>query len=113
MNLRHLPGVAKQRILELTGSYRPADRMPRQTIPVAGRNILEALEKELPSPKSPLDEKIAHSLAWLLCGGNHEGPSAPEEYFLDLEREVFVQLCAEQETRTRIEQLLKPAKEKS
>jgi 3-hydroxyacyl-CoA dehydrogenase len=34
----------------------------------------------------------------------------PEQYFLDLEREAFVQLCTERKTQERIQHMLKTGK---
>jgi 3-hydroxyacyl-CoA dehydrogenase len=54
---------------------------------------------------------IARKLANVICGGNVTRQSlAPEQYFLDLEREAFTSLCGEQKTLARIEHLLKKGK---
>src|SRR5262245_12879625 len=54
---------------------------------------------------------IARKLANVICGGDVTRRStAPEQYFLDLEREAFMSLCGEQKTLARIEHLLKKGK---
>jgi 3-hydroxyacyl-CoA dehydrogenase len=51
---------------------------------------------------------IGRKLAHVICGGDATRTStAPEQYFLDLEREAFLSLCGEQKTLQRIEHLLK------
>jgi 3-hydroxyacyl-CoA dehydrogenase len=54
---------------------------------------------------------LARKLAHVICGGDVTRPStAPEQYFLDLEREAFKSLCGEQKTLARMEHLLKKGK---
>ena len=54
---------------------------------------------------------IAKKLAHIICGGAVTRPStAPEQYFLDLEREAFKSLCGERSTLARMEHLLKKGK---
>jgi 3-hydroxyacyl-CoA dehydrogenase len=54
---------------------------------------------------------IARKLSDVICGGHvTRQSSAPEQYFLDLEREAFKSLCGEQKTLARMEHLLKKGK---
>jgi 3-hydroxyacyl-CoA dehydrogenase len=54
---------------------------------------------------------IARKLAHVICGGDVTREStAPEQYFLDLEREAFKSLCGEPKTLARMEHLLKKGK---
>jgi len=47
----------------------------------------------------------------VLCGGEVSVPAtAPEQYFLDLERENFLKLCGEPKTHERIAHMLKTGK---
>jgi 3-hydroxyacyl-CoA dehydrogenase len=57
------------------------------------------------------EAQIARKLAHVICGGDvtRQG-TAPEGYFLDLEREAFLSLCGQQKTLERIEHLLKKGK---
>ena len=51
---------------------------------------------------------IARKLAHVICGGDAtRSTTAPEQYFLDLEREAFMSLCGEPKTLARMEHLLK------
>jgi len=60
---------------------------------------------------SEYEAHLARKLAWVICGGDVTRPSsAPEQYFLDLEREAFKSLCGEQKTLARMEHLLKKGK---
>jgi 3-hydroxyacyl-CoA dehydrogenase len=57
------------------------------------------------------EAEIARKLAFILCGGESAQPTmAPEQYFLDLEREAFVSLCGQPKTLARMEHLLKKGK---
>ena len=54
---------------------------------------------------------IARKLAHVICGGDvTRSSTAPEQYFLDLEREAFKSLCGEPKTLARMEHLLKKGK---
>ncbi len=57
------------------------------------------------------DEKIAGEVAYALTGGNIK-PNTPvsEQYLLDIEREAFLRLCAEEKTQERITHLLTTGK---
>jgi len=57
------------------------------------------------------EAEIARKLAHVICGGDISRPTtAPEQYFLDLEREAFVSLCGQPKTLARMEHLLKKGK---
>jgi 3-hydroxyacyl-CoA dehydrogenase len=54
---------------------------------------------------------IGEQIATVLCGGAvHGGSSINEEDFLNIERNVFVELCQQPKTRERIEHMLKTGK---
>ena len=54
---------------------------------------------------------LANQLAYVLCGGKLSVPQfVPEQYMLDLEREIFLSLCGEQQTHGRIEATLQRGK---
>ena len=60
---------------------------------------------------SEYDAFIGEKVATVLCGGEIDGGQrVSEQYFLDLERRVFLELCAEQKTQDRIEHMLKTGK---
>ena len=56
------------------------------------------------APRSiPLMEETQERLGRVLCGGDLSGPQwASEDYFLNLEREAFLELCKEPKTVARI-----------
>jgi 3-hydroxyacyl-CoA dehydrogenase len=57
------------------------------------------------------DLKISEKLGFVLAGGDLSQPTlVSEQYLLDLEREIFVQLCAERKTLERIQSILKGGK---
>ncbi|MBK7872250.1 MAG: 3-hydroxyacyl-CoA dehydrogenase [Saprospiraceae bacterium] len=101
---------AKQKVLELADNY----VMPtmREDVTVLGRTGLAALytaanELKLGNYASEHDIKIAHKIAWVLCGGDLTGAQqVSEQYLLDLEREAFLSLCGEQKTLERIQYML-------
>ena len=92
--------------------------MPRRRddITVLGRGGLAALyaaANELRRGKfaSEHDIKIAHKVAWVLCGGDLTGvQQVSEQYLLDIEREAFLSLCGEQKTLERIQHMLQTNK---
>ncbi len=56
-------------------------------------------------------QHLANQLAYVLCGGKLSVPQfVTEQYMLDLEREVFLSLCGEQQTHARIEATLQRSK---
>ncbi len=58
-------------------------------------------------------QHLANQLAYVLCGGTLSAPQfVTEQYLLDLEHEVFLSLCGEQETHARIEATLQRSKSK-
>ena len=92
--------------------------MPRRRddITVLGRAGLAALYAAANELKrghfaSDHDIKIAHKVAWVLCGGDLTGTQqVSEQYLLDIEREAFLSLCGEQKTLERIQHMLQTNK---
>ncbi|MCB9281566.1 MAG: 3-hydroxyacyl-CoA dehydrogenase/enoyl-CoA hydratase family protein [Lewinellaceae bacterium] len=101
---------AKQKVLELSEGY--TQPIMREDITVLGRGGLAALyaaanELKLGRYASEHDIKIAHKVAWVLCGGDLTGTQqVSEQYLLDVEREAFLSLCGEQKTLERIQYML-------
>ena len=57
------------------------------------------------------DQHISKKLGWVMCGGDISEPSmVTEQYLLDLERKVFLELCMQRKTLERIESILKTGK---
>ena len=101
---------AKAKVLELARNY--TQPLPRKDITVLGRQGLAALytaanELRLGNYASEHDIKIAHKIAYVLCGGDLTGTQqVSEQYLLDVEREAFLSLCGEQKTLERIQHML-------
>lgn len=105
---------AKAKVLELAHDY--TQPIQREDITVLGRTGLAALyaaanELKLGRYASEHDIKIAHKVAWVLCGGDLTGTQkVSEQYLLDVEREAFLSLCGEQKTLERIQHMLQTNK---
>ncbi len=101
---------AKQKVLELADNYVMPTK--REDVLVLGRGGLAALytaanELKRGNYASEHDIKIAHKIAWVLCGGDLTGAQqVSEQYLLDIEREAFLSLCGEQKTLERIQYML-------
>ena len=114
INLNRTIATAKSKVLELAPNYiRP---IPRTDVTVLGRTGLAALyvaanELKLGNYASEHDIKIAHKVAYVLCGGDLTGTQqVSEQYLLDIEREAFLSLCGEQKTLERIQHMLQTNK---
>ncbi|MES2744316.1 MAG: 3-hydroxyacyl-CoA dehydrogenase/enoyl-CoA hydratase family protein [Bdellovibrionota bacterium] len=106
---------AKKRVLALAeNGYRP--RAPQPKIKVVGDAGIQTINMALINMVqgrqiSPYDALVGEKVATVLCGGEIDaGQFVSEEYFLDLERRVFIELCKEQKTQDRIEAMLKTGK---
>ena len=57
------------------------------------------------------DFLIGSKVAYVMCGGDVEpGTLLTEDWYLDLERQAFMELIATEKTQARIEQMLKTGK---
>jgi len=105
---------AKQDVIRLSEEY--VTPLERDDILVLGRQGLGALytaanELYRGHYASEHDIKIAHKIAWVLCGGDLSEPQkVSERYLLDLEREAFMQLIGEQKTMERVQFMLENGK---
>ncbi len=110
MNVQRNIAEAKAKVLELANNY--VQPIQRTDITVLGRTGLGALytaanELRLGNYASEHDIKIAHKVAWVLCGGDLTSQQkVSEQYLLDIEREAFLSLCGEQKTLERIQYML-------
>jgi 3-hydroxyacyl-CoA dehydrogenase len=111
LNRKRLLSDAKAKVLELheAGYTQPAER---KDIKVQGRVGLALFEAGingmlLGNYISEHDAKIARKLGWIMCGGDLTQPeNVSEQYLLDLERQMFVELTAEPKTLERIHSIL-------
>jgi 3-hydroxyacyl-CoA dehydrogenase len=110
MNKDYLLGEAKRSALAMVqeGYKPPAQEM----IYAGGRDALAFLRTAVWSMKeagwaSEHDAVVVNKLAWVLCGGDITEPTwVPEDYILDLERKVFVDLSKEVKTQERMAYML-------
>jgi 3-hydroxyacyl-CoA dehydrogenase len=94
--------------------YRPPLRT--RNIPAAGRNAIATFKMAMANMLagryiSEHDLLIGSKVAHVMCGGDVEpGTLLTEEWYLDLERQAFMELIATEKTQARIEQMLKTGK---
>ena len=105
---------AKQNVIGMAkaGYKVPVERKIR----VIGENGLGTIKAGLYNMKegrqiSEYDAFLAEKLAYIMCGGKVAANTwVTEQYLLDLEREVFVELCMQPKTQQRMAHLLKTGK---
>ncbi len=114
MNKRRLLGDAKDLLLGMAGGYQtPAPRF----FEVLGGAAYDRLDAKARARREAgeggdYDVVLASALARILSGGGagSRAGTVPEAYLHQLEREVFVELCAREETRARIRHMLATGK---
>lgn len=93
--------------------YRPG--VPRK-FPVCGRTGAASIKGQLVNMKeggfiSEYDMHIGSKIAWVMTGGDvDQGTMVDEQWILDLERKVFVELLQEEKTQERIENMMSTGK---
>lgn len=113
MNRDYLIAEAKAEALRLLPNYQP-QKMGK--IWAAGRDAYAALKLGAWSLRegnyaTDYDIHVAERLAYILTGGGLSEPQwVDEQYILDLEREVFVELCQNAKTMERIQHTLQTGK---
>jgi 3-hydroxyacyl-CoA dehydrogenase len=115
MNRDHLNFEAKEEVVELAAhGYAPPVR--DKSCYAAGRDVRAALKAGIyvlqqGAYMSEHDALITSRLASILCGGDlSSGQWVDEQFLLDREREVFVELSREPKTRERIQAMLSTGK---
>ena len=114
MNRDHLLHEAKQEVLAMAAEYAPPAQGDHCY--AAGRDVLAGLKAAIYVMQqggymSEYDAFLSGKLAWVLCGGDLSSPQwVSEQYLLDREREVFVELLGQQKTIDRIQYMLKNGK---
>ena len=94
--------------------YRPPLRA--RNIPAAGRSAIATFKMAMANMLagryiSDHDFLIGSKVAFVMCGGDVEpGTLLTEDWYLDLERQAFMELIATEKTQARIEQMLKTGK---
>ncbi|MGQ0579012.1 MAG: 3-hydroxyacyl-CoA dehydrogenase/enoyl-CoA hydratase family protein [Betaproteobacteria bacterium] len=115
MNRFELLHAAKAELNAMAeAGYRPPLRA--RNIPAAGRTAIATFKMAMANMLagrqiSEHDFLIGSKVAYVLCGGDVEpGTPVTEEWFLDLERQAFMELIATGKTQVRIEHMLKTGK---
>jgi 3-hydroxyacyl-CoA dehydrogenase len=115
MNRFELLEIAKSEARAMAAAgYRPPLRA--KSIPVLGRSGISTIRAFVENMSaggyiSEHDKLIASKVATVMCGGDIEGGSlVDEQWFLDLERQHFMELIATEKTQARIEHMLKNGK---
>ena len=115
MNRFELLEIAKSESRAMAAAgYRPPLRA--KAIPVLGRSGISTIRAFVENMRagghiSEHDDLIATKVATVMCGGDIEGGSlVDEQWFLDLERQHFMELIATEKTQARIEHMLKTGK---
>ncbi len=106
--------VAKNAVIERSeAGYVPPARRRFMVLGKPGAATLEAAAYNFLSGRfiSEYDFFLASRLAFVLTGGELTGPQeVDEQYLIDLERDVFLELLQRKETQDRIEHMLKTGK---
>ena len=115
MNRFELLEIAKAEVRALAAAgYRPPLR--QMAIPAAGRSVIATIRTVLENMLagghiSQHDYLIGCKVATIICGGDVEaGSLVDEQWYLDLERQHFMELLATEKTQARIEHMLKTGK---
>ncbi|MGQ0525923.1 MAG: 3-hydroxyacyl-CoA dehydrogenase/enoyl-CoA hydratase family protein [Betaproteobacteria bacterium] len=114
MNRFELLDIAKAELRALAAAYRPPLRAT--AIPVAGRSAISTIKAFMVNMLaggyiSEHDYLIGTKIAIVMCGGELDGGAlVDEQWFLDLERQHFMELIATQKSQARIEHMLKTGK---
>ena len=115
MNRDHLLHEAKEEVLEMAAAgYAPP--VGGQNCYAAGRDVRAGLKAGIyvlqqGGAMSEYDATLSGRLAHVLCGGElSSGQWVSEQFILDLEREVFVELCGQPKTIERIRHMLDTGK---
>jgi 3-hydroxyacyl-CoA dehydrogenase len=113
-NKRHLIGLAKKEVLAMAElGFVPPRPQKYQVMGDQLRGVANAFVQDmvLGGYATEYDAFILRKLAHILGGGYvSENSWVPEDYLLELEREVFVELCAQEKTQARLEHMLKTGK---
>jgi 3-hydroxyacyl-CoA dehydrogenase len=116
MNADHLISAAKREAEDLADGYTPPEHT--NNVYAAGRSARASLEMGIKTMQwgryaSDYDGVIAAHVARILTGGNLSLPQwVPEEHFLKLEKQAFLDLLKNEKTHERIEALLETGKTK-
>jgi len=113
-NRDHLIAEAKREVLAMAAAgFKPPEKRKLMVMGDSLRGAVNAIFYNFRQGNyaSEHDYLIGRKLANVLGGGAvAEGSLVDEEYILELERQAFVELCAEKKTQDRLEAMLKTGK---
>jgi 3-hydroxyacyl-CoA dehydrogenase len=113
-NKEHLIGEAKKEVLLMAqAGFTPPRKEKIQVMGDQLRGVVNAFVQDmvLGGYASEYDAFVLRKIAYILGGGYvAENSMVDEDYILELEREVFVDLCKEEKTQARLEHMLKTGK---
>lgn len=113
-NKRHLVGEAKKEVLLMAeAGFKPPRKQKYQVMGDQLRGVANAFVQDmvLGGYATEYDAFILRKVAHVLGGGFvPENSFVPEDYILELEREAFVELCAQQKTQERLQHMLMTGK---
>ncbi|OGQ21729.1 MAG: hypothetical protein A2138_24805 [Deltaproteobacteria bacterium RBG_16_71_12] len=110
LNRRHLLAAAKAEALGMAAAGFTPPR--RRTFRLPGRSAYATFDMALSTMRdghyiSDHDLKVAKKVAWVMSGGDTSPRvKLPEQHLLDLEREAFLSLIAEEKTQERMAYML-------
>lgn len=113
-NGEFLIGEAKRAVLALAPSYTPP--APGAHCYALGRDGLAAARVAIyqfaqAGFATPYDAVVADKVAYVLCGGELSSAQfVAEQYLLDLERQMFVELAKDERTHARVNHMLETGK---
>ena len=112
MNRDLLIADAKQRVLDLAPGY--VAPVPQQITALGGEGLgnlkYAAWAMREAGQITDFEVKLAHEVAYVLCGGDGPPRTVSEQDILDLERDAFLRLLGTKETQERIGHMLKTGK---
>jgi 3-hydroxyacyl-CoA dehydrogenase len=109
-NKDHLLSTAKRMVqaMHLEGYQQPLERklkLPGLMGWATFRMVIDSMAKQ--HQITEYEQFMAEKLAWVLSGGKtSENVAVSEQYLLDIEREVFVELLKQEKTQERMQYLL-------
>jgi 3-hydroxyacyl-CoA dehydrogenase len=113
-NGEHLIGEAKRAVLELAPTYVPPQpgahcyALGRDGLAAARIAIYQFLQAGF---ATPYDAVVADKVAYVLCGGELSSAQfVDEQYLLDLERKMFIELAKDERTHARVRHMLETGK---
>ena len=111
MNKDYLIDEAKNKVLQMANDgFKPLYQKPIKVLGTTGGAAMEYIAQIMLDGGfiSEYDSYLAKKVAYILTGGNvPNGITVTEQDLLNLEREIFVDLCKEEKTLKRIEYMLK------